>query len=148
LSSVNFGEWARNYNTIREVEQSSKQSNPCPYLKHASQDLSTYGCLICEIHHLTCCQILLELWNIWDISTYTKIAKSSNFQIPFACCTVCKLYSLEVAAIFLERLPKGIRDIISLRFLGVTIKHTCFRRRQYQTPNCPNEPGNYGLWRA
>ncbi|XP_065616174.1 disease resistance protein RGA2-like [Quercus suber] len=43
--------------------------------------------------------------------------------------SICKLHSLQTLLLGgcsnLERLPKGIRDIISLRFLVVTTKHTC-----------------------
>ncbi|KAM3691152.1 hypothetical protein ACJW31_09G173900 [Castanea mollissima] len=43
--------------------------------------------------------------------------------------SICKLHSLQTLLLGgcsnLERLPKGIRDIISLRFLIVTTKHTC-----------------------
>nr|XP_023882071.1 putative disease resistance protein RGA3 [Quercus suber] len=47
--------------------------------------------------------------------------------------SICKLHSLKTLALGgcsnLERLPKGIRDIISLRFLDVTTKHTCLSEK-------------------
>ncbi|XP_030927745.1 putative disease resistance protein RGA1 [Quercus lobata] len=47
--------------------------------------------------------------------------------------SICKLHSLQTLLLAgcsnLERLPKGIRDIISLRFLIVKTKHTCLSEK-------------------
>ncbi|KAL4607891.1 hypothetical protein ACB092_09G208400 [Castanea dentata] len=48
--------------------------------------------------------------------------------------SICKLHSLQtlhlVSCRYLERLPKDIRDIISLRHLCVTTKHTCLLEKE------------------
>ncbi|KAM4080173.1 hypothetical protein ACB094_09G171600 [Castanea mollissima] len=54
---------------------------------------------------------------------------SKNCRIKQLPDSICKLHSLQTLHLAgcsnLERLPKGIRDKISLRFLTVTTKHTC-----------------------
>nr|POE48514.1 disease resistance protein rga2 [Quercus suber] len=58
--------------------------------------------------------------------SYNRIIK----QLPDC---ICKLHSLQTLALGncnnLERLPKGIRDIISLRVLFVTTRHTCLSEK-------------------
>nr|POE61631.1 disease resistance protein rga2 [Quercus suber] len=58
---------------------------------------------------------------------------SSNDIIKQLLDSICKLHSLQTLLLGgcsnLERLPKGIRDIISFRFLVVTTKHTCLSEK-------------------
>ncbi|KAL4607894.1 hypothetical protein ACB092_09G208500 [Castanea dentata] len=58
---------------------------------------------------------------------------SLNYEIKQLPDSICKLYSLQTLLLGgcsnLERLPKGIRDIIRLRFLILTTKHTCLSEK-------------------
>ncbi|XP_065617030.1 disease resistance protein RGA2 [Quercus suber] len=58
---------------------------------------------------------------------------SNNCRIKQLPDSICKLHSFQTLLLKccsnLERLPKGIRDIISLRFLIVTTKHTCLSEK-------------------
>ena len=66
-----------------------------------------------------------------DLSDNRKIKQLSN--------SICKLHSLQTLllenCINLEWLPKGIGDIISLRLMIVTTKHTCLLEK---TVGCLN----------
>ena len=59
--------------------------------------------------------------------------RSRNDRIKQLPSSICKLHSLQTLQLGdcsnLERLPKGMRDIISLRFLVVTTKHTCLSEK-------------------
>ncbi|KAL4607886.1 hypothetical protein ACB092_09G207900 [Castanea dentata] len=60
-----------------------------------------------------------------DVTENGKIKQLSD--------SICKLHSLQTLLLAgcsnLERLPKGIRDIISLRHLIITTKHTCLSEK-------------------
>ena len=58
---------------------------------------------------------------------------SDNCIIKQLLDSICELHSLQTLLLLgcsnLERLPKGIRDIINLRLLWVTTKHTCLSKK-------------------
>ncbi|KAM3691144.1 hypothetical protein ACJW31_09G173300 [Castanea mollissima] len=147
VEQENILQWARSYDTIREVEQSSDYYFPNRPIHVLETCISRFKYL--RVLDLKNSSFEVLPSSIGSLKHLRYLDLSYNLIIKRLPDSICKLHGLQTLLLEnchnLEQLPKGIGDIIRLRFFMVTTKHTCLSEKAI---GCLSSLRSLWIWRC